>query len=141
MPAETVLLVDDNADSRTICATILRHHGYAVLEADNGLEGVRRAQDDRPDVIVMDVGLPLLDGWAALERIRAHPSAAGTPVLMYTARTMQADHDRARQLGCAGYIVKPCFPSEVLAQVRRALGERGGAAQSPGPDASPPPST
>lgn len=139
-PRETVLLVDDNEDSRAIVATILQHHGYRVLQAADGPEGVRLAREGRPDVVLMDVGLPRMDGWTAVARLREDPATAAVPVLMFTARGLEADRARARRLGCAGYLLKPVFPRQVVEEVRRVLGERA-APQRDAPPAEHPPST
>lgn len=124
MQPKTVLLVDDDEDSRTICITILAHHGFRVLEAADGQEGVRIALEERPDVILMDVTLPVLDGWAATARLKGEPATASIPVIMLTARALDADRAQGREAGCDSYLTKPCTPSQVLEEVRKFVAEK-----------------
>lgn len=119
MPTKTVLLVDDDEDSRTICVTILEHHGYSVVQAADGGEGLRMARELRPDVILMDVTLPVLDGWTATSELKQSPETAEIPVIMLTARALDADRARGRDSGCDSYLTKPCSPSLVLEEVRK----------------------
>lgn len=119
MPAKTVLLVDDDPDSRIICVTILEHHGFAVLEAPDGGEGLRLARELSPDVILMDVTLPVMDGWAATAEFKSDPETSRIPVIMLTARALDADRARGRESGCDSYLTKPCAPALVLEEVRK----------------------
>lgn len=121
MPAPTVLLVDDDEDSRTICVTILEHHGFRVMEAADGGEGLRMARELRPDVILMDVTLPVLDGWTATAELKQSEETSGIPVIMLTARALDADRARGRDSGCDSYLTKPCAPTQVLDEVRKFL--------------------
>lgn len=119
MPPQTVLIVDDDEDSRTICLTILQHHGYRVLQASDGAEGVRMARELCPDVILMDVTLPAMDGWAATAELKASLPTSAIPVIMLTARALDADRARGEDSGCDSYLTKPCAPAMVLEEVRR----------------------
>lgn len=119
----TVLLVDDDSDSRAICRTILIHHGFVVIEASDGMTGVSMAREAVPDVVVMDVNLPVLDGWTATQRLKEGADTRGIPVIVFTARATRADRERALSVGCDGYLTKPCPPSDVVGEVRRVLGE------------------
>jgi twitching motility two-component system response regulator PilH len=114
-----VLIVDDIAEQRDIYATLLRLHGYEVLEAENGERAVEIAFESRPHAIVMDVVLPDLDGWMATRQIHADPRTAGTPVIVITAREVDADRDQSEEAGACAYIVKPCNPNQILAEVQR----------------------
>lgn len=116
-----VLLVEDNADTRRVYATILRHHGYSVIEAADGEAGVRLAGEIRPHAILMDVSLPVLDGWRATELIKSDPLTASIPVIILTAHSGNQERGRAEILGCTGYLTKPCNPSRVLAELNRVL--------------------
>ena len=118
---KTVLVVDDDADSRNICALFLQHHGYRVVEATDGEEGVRRARDEHPALVLMDVTLPRLDGWAATERLKDDPETAGIPVVILTGHALERDRARALALG-DGYLPKPCAPRRILEEVQRLIG-------------------
>jgi CheY-like chemotaxis protein len=115
----TVLLVDDISDSREMYAFFLRTAGYAVHEAADGGDAVAIAIDFRPDVIVMDLSLPSMDGWTAIEKLAATPETAAIPVVVLSAHTFPADEQRARQAGAAAFLAKPCPPDELARHVRR----------------------
>ncbi|MBV9774781.1 MAG: response regulator [Gemmatimonadetes bacterium] len=121
MDSKTVLVVDDDADSRNICTLFLQHHGYHVVEAADGEEGVRRARERRPDLILMDVTLPVLDGWAATERIKTDPDTSAIPVVILTGHALERDRARSLTLGDA-YLTKPCTPRRILEEVQRLIG-------------------
>ena len=121
MQSKTVLVVDDDGDSRLICSTILLHHGFRIVEAGDGLEAVQTAQAERPDVILMDLALPSLDGWSALERLRSDPHTADIPVIVLTAHATAEALAQGRRAGVDGYLTKPCSPSRVLDEVRRVV--------------------
>ncbi len=122
MEPKTVLVVDDDPDSRNICTLFLQHHGYRVLEAGDGAEGVRRAQEDRPDMVLMDVTLPVLDGWAATRRLKEQPETSTIPVVILTGHALEEDRERARSAGGDGYLPKPCPPRRILEEVQRLIG-------------------
>jgi len=122
MDKKVVLLVEDNVDNRLVYATILRHHGFTVIEAENGVRGVELAREVQPDAILMDISLPLLDGWRATEMIKSDPVTAGIPVVALTAHALIQDEERARAVGCDGYLTKPCDPSRVLGELNRVIG-------------------
>lgn len=122
MAQKRVLLVEDNDDNRTIYATILTHYGYLVDEAPNGLDGVRKAEQLRPDLIIMDISLPLMDGLQATRCIRAIPAIAAIPILAVTAHARLSDREIVLQAGCNEYLAKPVEPRRLLAQVERMIG-------------------
>lgn len=122
MERKTVLLVEDNEDNRFIYTTILTRRGYRVVEARTGEEGVRLALAERPDLILMDVSLPVMDGLAATERLKADVATSQTPIIALTAHAMASDRARAAEAGCDGYLVKPIEPSRVLEEVERMVG-------------------
>jgi two-component system cell cycle response regulator DivK len=117
-----VLLVEDNDDNRLIYATILTHRGYSVVEAPNGLDGVLKAEAHHPDLIIMDISLPVMDGLEATRRIRANPSTSSIPVLAVTAHAREADRERALRAGCNDYLAKPVEPRRLVEQVERLIG-------------------
>jgi two-component system, cell cycle response regulator DivK len=122
MRPKTILLMEGHEDSRNICSTILRHFGYGVVEAEDGASGVQLAMGDPPDLIVMDLVLPVLDGWSAATEIRQHGRTAHIPIIALTTRAFREDRERGEQFGFAAYLVKPCSPRIVVGEVRRVIG-------------------
>lgn len=120
---KTVLVVEDNAETRDIWFTILDAHGYRVVQAENGVEGVRLAREERPDVILMDYSLPQMDGWEATRRIRSEPVTRSIPVIGVTAHAYVADRENALRAGCTDFLTKPCEPADILNAVRRATAD------------------
>jgi CheY-like chemotaxis protein len=120
----TILLVEDNADNQEIYRIILAHHGYAVLQAWDGERGVRMARDHGPDLILMDLTMPGMDGLEATRLIKADPSTASIPVVALTACTQREDIAAAAEAGCDAYLAKPVEPQRVAAEVRRILAGR-----------------
>ena len=118
----TILLVEDHEDNRIVYRTILEHVGYTVLLAGDGPEGVRLAREQRPDLILMDVSIPLMDGWTATSVLKANPETASIPIVALTAHALAGDRERAKEVGCDGYLAKPVEPRRVLEEVRRFLG-------------------
>jgi two-component system, cell cycle response regulator DivK len=117
-----VLIVDDLPEQRDIYATLLRLRGFDVLEAEDGAAAVEIALGTPPDAIVMDVMLPVLDGWEATRRIREDPRTAEVPVIVLTARGMEADREKSADAGASAFILKPCNPNDILREVRRLTG-------------------
>jgi two-component system cell cycle response regulator DivK len=121
--SKTVLLVEDNEDNLVIYSTILRHSGFTVIEARDGQAGIDAAHREMPGIILMDVSIPLIDGWEATRRLKADPATAKIPIIALTAHALASDQQKAVDAGCDGYIPKPAEPRVVLAAVRRHLGE------------------
>lgn len=119
--APTILIVEDNEDNRIVYSTMLRHFGFAVDEAENGAEGILKARTGLPDLILMDIAIPLVDGWEAVQRLKKDPATAAIPIVALTAHAMPADREKAIQVGCDGYLAKPCEPRAVVEEVRRIL--------------------
>jgi CheY-like chemotaxis protein len=122
----TVLLVEDNPDNRVIMRAVLEHEGYVVLLAGDGATGIELASEAVPDVILMDVALPGLNGWDAASRIKANPGTGGIPNIARTALTMTQDHARAEEVGMDGYLAKPVSLARILSEVQRVIQARGG---------------
>ncbi|MEP6731328.1 MAG: response regulator [bacterium] len=117
----TVLLVEDNEDNRIIYSTVLRHVGYNVIEAEDGVQAVALARSARPDVILMDISIPLMDGWEATRILRRDPATSAIPIIALTAHALADDRERAVQVGFSAYLAKPVEPRAVVAEVRRWL--------------------
>lgn len=125
-PIATVLLVEDNEDNQFVYRTILEHFNYRVIVAGDGEEGVRQAREVLPDVILMDVSIPVIDGLEATRILKADPSTAAIPVVALTAHALAEDRRRASEAGCDSYLSKPAEPKKVLAEVKRMLEIRDG---------------
>ncbi|MBM3269738.1 MAG: response regulator [Candidatus Sericytochromatia bacterium] len=102
-----ILAVDDNADNRNLVRQLCAHLGYGSREAADGLEAMRLARAERPDLIVMDLALPYLDGWEATARLKADPATRGIPVVAVSAHVTRADRERALAAGCVEFLPKP----------------------------------
>jgi two-component system cell cycle response regulator DivK len=117
-----ILLVEDTEDNRRIIRDLVTSVGYELVEAENGLAGVEMAKAHRPDLILMDIQLPVLDGYEATRRIKADPETAGIPVVAVTSYALSGDEAKTRAAGCDGYIAKPFSPRQLLAKIREMLG-------------------
>ena len=118
-----ILVVEDQEDLRGVLRTLLTGSGYEMLEAADGETGVARAKSDRPDLILMDIQMPVLDGYEATRRIKADPDLAGTPVIAVSSFAMKGDEEKARAAGCDHYVTKPYSPMQLLRVIRSTLGE------------------
>jgi two-component system, cell cycle response regulator DivK len=119
---KTVLVVDDDADTRAIYTTVLSHHGYSVMIAANGDEGVAAATGSGPDVIVMNLSMPRRDGLSAAAQLRGDPRTAAIPIIACTGFVVEDAADRAEEAGCDIYLEKPCEPSRLLQAVEHLIG-------------------
>lgn len=119
---QRVLLVEDNEDNRTIYSTVLRHRGYVVIEAEDGLRAVALARSEHPDLILMDISIPGMDGWEATKVLRGDPATCAIPIVALTAHALADDRERATEVGFSSYLAKPIEPNAVVAEVRRWLG-------------------
>ena len=128
-----ILLVEDNELNRDMLSRRLRRSGYEVLLAEDGQAGVDAAEAGRPDLILMDISLPVLDGYQATRRLKASPLTAAIPVIALTAHAMAGDREQSLAAGCSDYDTKPIEYERLLAKIRSALpGEAGaGAALQP----------
>lgn len=115
----TVLIVEDQLEMRAINAAYLEHHGYRVLAVGNGADGIRTAREQHPDVILMDISVPGIDGIRATEELKCDPLTQDIPVVIITAHPYGSVGHRARAAGCDGYLAKPCDPRRVLQEVQR----------------------
>jgi len=118
---QTVLLVEDNDDNRIIYSTYLKHTGFTVIEAVDGEQGIALARSEQPDVVLMDVSIPLVDGWEATRRLKADPATAHIPVIALTAHALESDRVQALEVGSADYLPKPVEPRAVAQAVERIL--------------------
>jgi two-component system, cell cycle response regulator DivK len=118
-----VLVIEDTEDNRQIIRDLLSSVGYELIEAADGAEGVAMAQSQRPDLILMDIQLPEMDGYEATRRIRAISELAHVPIIAVTSYALSGDEAKTRAAGCDGYIAKPFSPRQLLAKIREFLPE------------------
>lgn len=118
-----ILVVDDNEDNRQILIDLLSAAGYEVIEARSGFDAVATAESEVPDLVLMDIQLPGMDGLEATRRIKAQPALAAIPVIAVTSYALAGDDRKAADAGCDGYITKPFSPRALLGQVRVILGD------------------
>jgi CheY-like chemotaxis protein len=119
-----VLIVDDFEDNRAMYLQFLTFSGYRVAEASNGVEAIERARTLKPDVIVMDLSLPVLDGWEATRRLKNDPGTRSIPVIALTGHALPGQSEGAREAGCDVFLTKPCLPDELVKSIRRTLDGR-----------------
>jgi two-component system cell cycle response regulator DivK len=117
----TILLIEDNADNRRIVRDLLSNVGYDLIEATTGEEGVDLASTRAPDLILMDIQLPGIDGYEATRRIKSDPVGRDIPIIAVTSYALSGDDARARAAGCDGYVTKPFSPRALLAAMREHL--------------------
>ena len=122
MAIKLVLLVEDNEDNREIYTTLLRHVGYEVLEAVDGEHALHLTQQRTPDIVLLDISLPKLDGWQVARRLKASDHTRHVPIAALTAHAYQSDRDLAKSIGFDAYLAKPVEPRDVLACVRQLIG-------------------
>jgi two-component system cell cycle response regulator DivK len=120
-----ILVIEDNEDNRRIIRDLLTSLGYQLIEAADGMEGVAMAQSHRPDLILMDIQLPEMDGYEATRQIRAVPELKTVPIIAVTSYALSGDEAKARDAGCDGYVAKPFSPRELLARIREFLPDPG----------------
>jgi two-component system, cell cycle response regulator DivK len=118
-----ILVIEDTEDNRRIIRDLLTNFGYELIEAADGAEGVALAEGQRPDLILMDIQLPGVDGYEATRRIRAIPELARVPIIAVTSYALSGDEAKARAAGCDGYVAKPFSPRQLLAKIREFLSE------------------
>jgi len=115
---QTILLVDDDIHNQKIFETVLRHSGFRVRMAANGEEALREARADLPDLILMDLSIPVIDGWECSRQLKADPATRHIIILALTAHAMRGDQERALAAGCDGYLSKPISPKKLVEEVK-----------------------
>jgi two-component system cell cycle response regulator DivK len=116
-----ILVVEDQEDNRQILRDLLGSAGYDMIEAGNGEDAVRIATAERPDLILMDIQLPTMDGYEATRRIKADPALKAIPVIVVTSYALGGDEEKARAAGCDDYVSKPYSPRALLAKIKQYL--------------------
>ena len=116
-----ILVVEDHEDNRRILRDLLTSAGYEMIEAVTGTQGVAMAQIHQPDLILMDIQLPEIDGYEATKRIRSDPALRSIPIIAVTSFALSGDEEAARAAGCVAYVTKPFSPRQLLAKIRQHL--------------------
>jgi two-component system cell cycle response regulator DivK len=116
--SKRILVVEDHEDNRQILRDLLASAGYEMIEAGNGEDGVAAAAAERPDLILMDIQLPILDGYEATRQIKANPALNAIPIIVVTSYALSGDEEKARTAGCDAYVAKPYSPRQLLARIR-----------------------
>src|SRR5262252_11214829 len=119
--SKRILVVEDDGDSRRILRDLLASADYQMLEAEDGKQGIAVAEAQRPDLILMDIQLPLLDGYEATRRLKANPELRAIPIIVVTSYALSGDESKAREAGCDAYVTKPFSPRNLLAKIREYL--------------------
>jgi two-component system cell cycle response regulator DivK len=117
-----ILVVEDTEDNRQILRDLLGMAGYDMVEAHDGAQGVVMAAEHKPDLILMDIQMPVMDGYEATRRIKAIPELKAIPIVAVTSYALSGDEQKTRDAGCDAYIAKPYSPRQMLAKVREILG-------------------
>jgi CheY-like chemotaxis protein len=116
-----VLVIEDNEKNRYLISFILKGSGYNVIEAITGEEGVGKAASENPDLVLMDIQLPSIDGYEATRRIRASSGGKKVPIIALTSYAMTGDRERALAAGCSGYVEKPINPDTIIGEIQKYL--------------------
>ena len=116
-----VLVVEDYQDAREMYAAYLSFSGYRVAEATNGVEAIEQAQELMPDIILMDLALPKMDGWEATRRLKGDERTRDIPIVALTGHALAGHAEGARLAGCDSFVTKPCLPDDLVVEVRRML--------------------
>ena len=119
-----ILVIEDDPATLRLVDYSLRHEGYQVLTASNGLEGMRKAQTEEPDLIILDIMLPGMDGFEICHRLRSEPATAQLPILMFSAKAQEIDKDTGLKVGADDYLSKPADPSEIVSRVGSLLTQK-----------------
>ena len=117
-----VLVVDDFQDNREMYAEYLAYCGFRVIEAKNGKEAIEQAFAQSPNVIIMDLSLPVMDGWEATRRLKADGRTKAIPVIALTGHALQGHSKGALDAGCDAFVAKPCLPDQLVLEIKRMLG-------------------
>ena len=124
MPSEdkgTILYVEDNIDNRTLVRRVLLSEDYKLIEATNGAEALQVLENTKPDLILMDINMPDMDGYTLTAKIKANPGFERVPILALTANVMRGDKEKTLEAGCDGYIQKPLDIDQLIKEVERFL--------------------
>ena len=122
--SKRILVVDDQEDMRGVLRDLLTGSGYTVIEAADGETGVAKAKSDRPDLILMDIQMPVIDGYEATRLIKVDPNLKAIPIVAVSSFAMKGDEEKARAAGCDHYVTKPYSPMRLLRLIQGLLGDK-----------------
>jgi two-component system cell cycle response regulator DivK len=122
----TILYIEDNCENRLLVRRVLEAEGYRVIEAEDGLAGMDYVQSETPDLVLMDINLPKLDGYEVTKRLKQSPAMAEVPVIAMTANVMKGDREKTIAAGCDGYIPKPIDIDSLPSQIAKFLRKKNG---------------
>ena len=120
---ETILIVEDQEDNRKILRDLLTSKGYAVIEVRDGYQGIQKTLEHHPDLILMDIQLPGIDGYEVIRRIKKNPLISGIPIIAVTSYALSGDSQKAFDAGCDGYVAKPYSPKKLLGIIQDTLSQ------------------
>lgn len=121
-----ILYVEDNFDNRMLIRRVLMAEGYAVIEATNANDAIKMIESEKPDLILMDINMPEVDGYTLTARIKSTPGMSRIPIVAVTANVMRGDREKSLEAGCDGYIQKPIDIDTLTQQVERYIQRKGG---------------
>ena len=121
--SKRVLAVEDQEDNMQILRDAIVNAGYEIIEAENGEQALALAAKHRPDLILMDIQIPIIDGYEATRRIKADPALRSIPIIAVTSHALDGGEQKARAAGCDDFVAKPYSPRQLLAKIRQDLGE------------------
>lgn len=122
--AKKILIIEDDPAISRLVDYSLKHEGYDVVAATNGLEGIRKAQYEAPDLVILDVMLPGMDGFEICHRLRAESETSQLPILMFSAKAQEIDKDTGLKVGADDYLPKPAAPAEIVNRVEKLLAKK-----------------
>lgn len=125
--SKAVLLIEDNEQNRYLLTFLLERHGYRVVAAEDGARGIALAEEMKPDLILLDIQLPRMDGYAVADTLRSIEAVRGIPIIAVTSYAMVGDRERALRAGCIGYIEKPIDPAVFVDQIAGFVAQSGSA--------------
>jgi two-component system cell cycle response regulator DivK len=136
-----VLVVEDYQDAREMYTAYLQFSGFDVAEAGNGIEAIEKTRELLPDIVLMDLALPRMDGWEATRRLKNDEQTRHIPIVALTGHALAGHAEGARAAGCDAFVTKPCLPDALVAEIRRVLDAHRGPAENVKDAARPPRST
>ena len=124
MEPPKVLIIEDNLDNLTLVQLLLERESFQIIAAYDGQSGLKIAKGEKPDLVVLDLDMPVLDGWEVIHTMKADPALAQLPIVVVTAHLLPGERNRVLSLGCDGYVSKPYKVQELLGEIRRVLSAR-----------------